>query len=140
MTKQKIQITRTFDCPLHVAFEVEFDTETGEAEVVSSGRVVSHPESKSRREIVQSIDLDELDTEAYRTLLDQKCLPRPEEGDTVMLHGKAHHVDPELYEDVTDKDDLDTMLDCLVPVDDVVQSPWRTRRPRSPRRHHLRRR
>ena len=69
MAKHKIKLERTFTGPLRVAFEVEFDPETGEAEVVSPGRVVSHPDHLTRREILQSIDLDRIFSYGYSFLI-----------------------------------------------------------------------
>ncbi|MCH9637774.1 MAG: hypothetical protein K0U16_07520 [Gammaproteobacteria bacterium] len=90
MAKHRFTVTDTFSVEALVSYEVEFNTETGEAEVVSDGRVITSPDSMRRRQISESTDLDVLDESTYSKLLEDGVIAIPKNGDAVMLHGEKH--------------------------------------------------
>ncbi len=90
MTKHRVEIVDTFQIPVKFAFEVEFDTETGEAEVVSQARATSSPDLIRRRQVIRTSDPEDLDIKAFAKLLDQGTLQPPKLDEEVMLHGDPH--------------------------------------------------
>ena len=88
--KHRIQITRPLRVKVEYAFDVEFDTETGEAEIVSQGHAVSHPDTLRRRELMERTDFDDIDDGSLAKLIDEGAVERPGVHDTVMFHGEPH--------------------------------------------------
>lgn len=129
MSKHRVQVTDTFSFPVEFSFEVEFDTETGEAEVVTDGRASSFPEHLRRRRVIRRSDPDYLDDQAYSQLLDDGVLQPPKEKEKVMLHGDEHVMtDPFLDED-EDTPTGDEIVECLIP-----DKPRRRRKKKATRR------
>ena len=98
MAKHRVEIVDTFHVPIDFAFEVEFDTETGESEVVGQARALSSPDLIRRRQVIRTSDPDDLDVKALSKLLDQGKIPPPKLNEEVMLHGEPHV----MMEDVAD--------------------------------------
>jgi len=98
-----------------LAFPVEFDTETGETEIVGDGRVVSQEETRKRRDLQYEEDPETLDIETLQQLMEIGLIPILKPGETVMLSGVAHVFDV----DELDLDDepmsAEEVTECLVP-------------------------
>lgn len=94
--KLKTTLKRETRIKATIAFEVEFDTETGETEIVGDGRVVQHEEIRRRRALQHEEEPDQIDEDTYRELLTTGQIPIPKPGDSVMLNGKIHILDPQM--------------------------------------------
>jgi hypothetical protein len=113
--KHKLKLKETMHLPVEVEFEVEFDTETGEAEVLGHGNVVASPDHVSRRRI-QRIELEEIDRRALVVLL-ERGLQVPNKGDEIMLHGEPHVLDDYFEED--DNPSAEEFVECLINKNDA---------------------
>lgn len=85
-----------------VAYEVEFDTETGTAEVLGHGRVESFPETVRRRTLQSHFEPDEEDAQVLTKLIDDGLVQAPRPGETIMLSDEEKALDPESYKDCFD--------------------------------------
>ena len=128
--KHRIGMTKEIMMPIAVAYEVEFDDETGEADVVSAGRVTQFRESLSRREIVEHMQMDQLDAEAYQRLVETEALPRPKEGDVVVLSRQKCMLSYD--EDLFDPNDatVEELVNHLFPAQEVPKSAGYKKRKR----------
>lgn len=124
--KHRIQITHTLLVAIEYAFDVEYDTETGEAEIVSQGHAVSHPDTVRRRELLESTDFESVDDDALIKLIDEGKIERPGLHDTVMHSGRLHQLDPHhlgIDEDVDPEDVANTpaaeIVEALIPTDRI---------------------
>ena len=87
--KHRIQITKPLRVKVQYAFDVEYDTETGESDIVSEGHAVSNPDTLRRREILVRIALEEIDDDALIKLIDNGKIERPGLEDTVTAPGRT---------------------------------------------------
>lgn len=85
--KHAVKLTTRLYSYLDVAYEAEFDTETGEARIVGTGSVASHPEHFTGRQIERAMEIGAVDFEAYRVLLENGTIPFPKDGDFIMIAG-----------------------------------------------------
>ena len=133
--KHRIQITKPLRVKVQYAFDVDYDTETGESEVVSEGHAVSNPDTLRRREVMVRIALEEIDDDALIKLIDNGKIERPGLVDTVMHHGEPHVLCVPILElDEDDPEDLATLpgavvVEALIPTDGrrMVSRPRRKR-------------
>ena len=133
--KHKIQITKPLRVKVQYAFDVEYDTETGEAEIVSEGHAVSHPDTLRRRELRVRIDFDDVDDGAMAKLIDEGAIERPGMHDTVMFHGEPHSLFM-LQDDGSDESDEEAVAALPgIQIVDALTSELVVRR----RRRHIRR-
>lgn len=128
MTIHTFKLKQTFHLPAEVEFSVEFNTETGEAEVIGDGVVVSSTDHLRRRQIMKRSDFDDLDAEAYAKLLDDGVVERPKDGDTIHLGGDVNvvSIDPDDADDVARVDGRTFIELYLTPKDDL--GPHRKRK------------
>ncbi len=116
-----------------ISFPVEFDTETGETEIVGDGRVVQHEEIRKRRMLQHQEDPEELDQDTYKELLTGAQIPIPKPGETVMLSGESYVLDPEYGERMDDDENKEDP-------ENIVMFLERQSGRRHPHRRQLRRR
>ncbi len=133
--KHRIQITKPLRVKVQYAFYVEYDTETGEAEIVSEGHAVSHPDTLRRRELMVRIDFDDIDDDALIKLIDEGKIERPGIASTVMHHGRPHEFSIDLTALELDLDDEGNFVidpDDLAKITggEVVEALVNTDRPR----------
>ncbi len=106
--KHRIQITSRLRVTVEYAYDVEYDTDTGEAVIASQGHAVSHPDTLRVRELMQRTDFDEVDNAALVKLIDEEFIVRPRDGETLMHHGHQHHLSVDLLGlDVDDEGEVD---------------------------------
>ena len=119
--KHRIQITSSLRVSVEYAYDVEYDTETGEAEILSDGHAQSHPDTLSRRQLMRRIDFDDVDDGALVKLIDEGKIERPAVNETFMHRGKHHLINSNLLGlDFDDEGELDPEEIAKLSGEDIV--------------------